>query len=128
MVKIQIRAARVNAGLTQVDAAKLLDISVNTLIKWESRPELIPAYKQRAISETYQIPIDNLIFLPNDQSTIARTRNACMAGRVRVDKRGNAVAVYERPASEIELERNVNDRRKQNPRTNGREVHVKQTG
>jgi|LSQX01.2.fsa_nt_gb DNA-binding XRE family transcriptional regulator len=66
MVKIQIRAARVNAGLTQVDAAKLLDISVNTLIKWESRPELIPAYKQRAISETYQIPIDNLIFLPND--------------------------------------------------------------
>ncbi len=66
MVKIQIRAARVNAGLTQVDAAKLLDVSVNTLIKWESRPELIPAYKQRAISETYQIPIDNLIFLPND--------------------------------------------------------------
>lgn len=65
MLKISIRAARVNAGLTQVDAAKLLDISVNTLIKWESRPELIPAYKQRAISETYQIPIDNLIFLPN---------------------------------------------------------------
>lgn len=65
MLKISIRAARVNAGLTQVDAAKLLDISVNTLIKWESRPELIPAYKQRAMSETYQIPIDNLIFLPN---------------------------------------------------------------
>lgn len=54
--------------------------------------------------------------------------NPELGRRVRVDKRGNAVAVYERPASEIELERNVNDRRKQNPRTNGREVHVKQTG
>lgn len=65
MLKISIRAARVNAGLTQVEAADLLDVSEGTLVKWESRPELIPAYKQRAISETYQIPIENLIFLPN---------------------------------------------------------------
>ena len=65
MLKISIRAARVNAGLTQVEAADLLGVSEGTLVKWESRPELIPAYKQRAISETYQIPIDNLIFLPN---------------------------------------------------------------
>jgi transcriptional regulator with XRE-family HTH domain len=65
MLKISIRAARVNAGLTQVEAADLLGVSEGTLVKWESRPELIPAYRQRAISETYQIPIDNLIFLPN---------------------------------------------------------------
>jgi DNA-binding XRE family transcriptional regulator len=65
MLKISIRAARVNAGLTQVEAADLLGVSEGTLVKWESRPELIPAYMQRAISETYQIPIDNLIFLPN---------------------------------------------------------------
>lgn len=64
MIQISIRAARVNVGLTQEESAKLLGVSVNTLIKWESNPELIPAYRQLELSELYQVPIENLTFLP----------------------------------------------------------------
>ena len=65
MLKISIREARGNAGMTQEEAAKALGIGVCTLARWESNPEAISAIKQRSLSETYGIPIDNLIFLPN---------------------------------------------------------------
>lgn len=65
MIKITLKAARVNAGLTQAEAAKRLEISPSTLIKWEQKPYLIPAYRQHSISELYNIPADSLIFLPN---------------------------------------------------------------
>ena len=32
---ITLKAARINAGLTQTEAAKVLDISKDTLSKWE---------------------------------------------------------------------------------------------
>ena len=63
--KITLRAARVNKGLTQEKAAKLLCISPSTLNKWEKRPYLIPAYRQLSISDLYGIPADRIIFLPN---------------------------------------------------------------
>lgn len=66
MIKITIKAARINAGLNQVEAAKRLDISPSTLIKWEQRPDQIPGYRLHSISEVYGIPVDNLIFLPKD--------------------------------------------------------------
>lgn len=66
MIKITIKAARVNAGLNQVEAAKRLDISPSTLIKWEQCPDQIPGYRLHSISEVYNIPVDNLIFLPRD--------------------------------------------------------------
>ena len=36
MKKISLKAARVNAGLSQKEAAKILDISNKTLCSWEN--------------------------------------------------------------------------------------------
>lgn len=65
-MQITLKAARINAGLRQDEAAKMLGISVSTLIKWEQSPESISALKQKDISDTYNIPIDNIIFLPTE--------------------------------------------------------------
>lgn len=42
-LKISIKAARVNAGYTIVEAAKRLGISPSTLVSWEKNPEKISA-------------------------------------------------------------------------------------
>lgn len=60
--QISLRAARVNAGLTQEEAADRLDLHVNTYMKLEKNPGLTSARYQRAISETFNIPIDNINF------------------------------------------------------------------
>ena len=65
-MRISMKAARVNAGLTQVEAAKKIGIGASTLNLWEKRPDRIPAYRQRQIAEAYNMPIDNIIFLPNE--------------------------------------------------------------
>lgn len=63
-MRITMKAARVNAGLTQVEAAKKIGIAASTLNTWEKRPDRIPAYRQKQIAEAYKISIDNIIFLP----------------------------------------------------------------
>lgn len=63
-IKISLRAARINAGLTQREAADALGIGVCTYHKWENEPENISALKQKSISKLFKIPIDSIIFLP----------------------------------------------------------------
>ena len=61
-MKISIRAARINKGLSQEKAAKELKISVSSLQKYESgkiSPTLETCMK---MVELYQIPLDNLFF------------------------------------------------------------------
>lgn len=62
-LKITLKAARVNAGLTLEEAAKSLGISRATLISWEKHPEKINALYQSKISDAYCIDTDNIIFL-----------------------------------------------------------------
>lgn len=62
-IQISLKAARYNAGLKIVDAAAKIGISPSTLIKWEANPEIVTPEKQRIISEVYNFPIDNIIFL-----------------------------------------------------------------
>lgn len=60
---ISLAAARVNAGLTQAEVAEKLHVTNNTIVAWEkgtSEPKISQA---RALSDLYQIPLDNL-FLP----------------------------------------------------------------
>lgn len=64
MLQITLKAARVNAGLTAKEAAKMFEVSPMTLRKWERTPEIIPAFRQAEISKNYNIEIDNIIFLP----------------------------------------------------------------
>lgn len=65
-LQITLKAARVNAGLTLIEAAKKMGIGKDTLIKWEREPWKVTALYQDKISSTYGIKIDNLIFLPKE--------------------------------------------------------------
>lgn len=61
-----LRSARVNKNLTQAEAAKKLDISVDTLSNYErgkSYPD-VPVIKR--MEDLYGVPYSELIFLPSD--------------------------------------------------------------
>jgi transcriptional regulator with XRE-family HTH domain len=66
MVKITIKAARVNIGLSQKAAADRLGVSNKTLGNWENGITYPPADKILAICELYGVPYDMLNFLPSD--------------------------------------------------------------
>lgn len=64
-LRITLKAARVNAGLTQEEAAQSLNISAATYNAWEKDPGKITATKQSQLSQLFGIPIDCIIFLPD---------------------------------------------------------------
>ena len=66
VMKISLRAARVNAGYSQKEAAQRLEISNKTLGNWEKGITFPPADKILAICALYGVSYDNLNFLPND--------------------------------------------------------------
>ena len=63
-IKITLAAARVNAGMTQAEAAKAIDVSVNTICTWENGKSEIPKTAAMALASLYAMPIEYLI-LPN---------------------------------------------------------------
>lgn len=69
MLQISLKAARVNAGLTQKDVAKAVDVDVSTIMNWENGKSSPRAPQIVALSELYGIPIDN-IFL-REKSTLS---------------------------------------------------------
>ncbi|WHP40734.1 helix-turn-helix transcriptional regulator [Lysinibacillus boronitolerans] len=62
VIKITLKAARVNAGLTVTQAAKLIGISPTTLIKWEKDSGIVTPNKQLVIQKVYKFPIDYIFF------------------------------------------------------------------
>ena len=66
MVKISIKAARVNVGLSQKEAAERLNVSNKTLGNWENGVTFPPADKILDICELYGVSYDHLNFLPSD--------------------------------------------------------------
>ena len=62
MPKITLKAARVNAGFTQKEAAKMLGISNKTLWSWESGLSSPKATQTDAICKLYGVAYDNLNF------------------------------------------------------------------
>ena len=66
MVKISIKAARVNKGYSQKQAADLIGVSNKTLCNWENGVTFPPADKIPVICELYGVPYDQLNFLPSD--------------------------------------------------------------
>ena len=62
MPKITLRAARTNAGLSQRDAAKILNVSNKTLCSWEKGTTVPKANKIDAICNLYGLSYDNIIF------------------------------------------------------------------
>lgn len=64
MYTISLEAARINAGLSQREAAKRLGINVSTLSNWENGKTSPDVDKFRKLCDVYGCPID-LIFLGN---------------------------------------------------------------
>ena len=70
--KISLKAARVNAGLTQKEAGEKIGVDTGTIRSWEqgeSEPRISQAY---AIAELYGIPLDSIIFFTRN---LAKSEN-----------------------------------------------------
>ena len=63
---ITLKAARVNAGLTQKDAAKKLKISKGTLASYEMYRTIPNVDTAQKIAALYGLEVDGIIFLPKD--------------------------------------------------------------
>ena len=61
-IQISLKAARVNAELTLITAAKAIGIGKDTLIKWEKDSSNVNPKWQAKISSAYKISIDNIFF------------------------------------------------------------------
>jgi DNA-binding XRE family transcriptional regulator len=48
--------------------AKLLDVSMNTYIRWEKNPGKMPLAKAQAFANALGINFNDIIFLPNNDT------------------------------------------------------------
>ena len=62
-IQISLKAARVNAGMTQDDVAEKMHISKRSITAWETGKYPIPFISLSALADLYAIPVD-CIFLP----------------------------------------------------------------
>lgn len=60
--RISLKAARVNAGLSQKEAAEKLDISRATLQNYENGKTTPDVLMSRKIEELYRFPTDYILF------------------------------------------------------------------
>ena len=65
MSKLTLKAARVNVGMSQKDAAAKLGISNKTLCGWENCTSYPKVNQIDSICNLYGICYDDLIFLPS---------------------------------------------------------------
>ena len=66
MLKITLKAARVNAGLSQKYVADTLGISNKTLSSWENGDTFPSAKYIALLCELYNVSYDDIIFLPTN--------------------------------------------------------------
>lgn len=64
MLRITLKAARINVNLSQKEAAEQLHISNKTLCNWENGVSYPDAEQINAICKLYGVHYDNIIFLP----------------------------------------------------------------
>ncbi len=67
MQKISLKTARVNAGLTQEEAARAVHRGKQTISAWESGQSIIDANSFLALCELYRLDVDH-IFLPSESN------------------------------------------------------------
>ena len=76
-LQISLAAARVNANMTQIDAAEAMQVTKQTIINWE-KGKVIPRIPElEKLARTYNIPVDN-IFLPYDSTKSREQREKIM--------------------------------------------------
>lgn len=64
-MKITLKAARVNKGLTQEEVAKKVRKSKNTIVSYEKGKSIPDIETGKALAALYEVSVDDLIFLPN---------------------------------------------------------------
>lgn len=64
-MKLTLKAARVNKGLTQKDAAKLMGVSRNVISNWERQISFPDVLQVKRIEEVYGLKFQEIIFLPS---------------------------------------------------------------
>ena len=75
-MKITLKAARVNIGLNQDEAAKRLGISKDTLRNWETGKTVPSISMIPNIEQLYGLSYDDLIFLPSNYAlSVERSTN-----------------------------------------------------
>lgn len=62
-MKVTLKAARVNAGLSQFEATKALGISKKTLFNYENGLTFPDVPTIKKIEEIYRVSYDDIIFL-----------------------------------------------------------------
>ncbi len=60
-----LKAARVNAGMKQLEAARMLGISKNTLASYENYRTIPDIEKSQRIAELYGVTVNDIIFFKN---------------------------------------------------------------
>ena len=65
-LKLKLKTARVNAGLTIDDVARALKKSKNTIISYEKYKTITTIDTAKALADLYGLPFDDIIFLPDD--------------------------------------------------------------
>lgn len=73
MFKITLTAARVNAGYSLDEVAKLLRKSKSTVISWEKGKNSIRASDFKELCELYKIPMD-FILLPDTLQNVEENK------------------------------------------------------
>ena len=61
-LKITLAAARVNAGMTQEDVARKMQVSKNKVVDWEKGKKEPTISQGRQLSSLYGIPLSNIFF------------------------------------------------------------------
>lgn len=67
-MKLTLKAARVNKGLTQKDAAKLMGVSRNVISNWERQISFQDVLQVKRIEEVYGLQFQEIIFLPSESA------------------------------------------------------------
>lgn len=62
-MKITLKAARVNAGLSQKAAGERIRVSKDTISNWENGRSFPSAEKIKEIEKVYKVKYDDLLFL-----------------------------------------------------------------
>ncbi|MCR5729532.1 MAG: helix-turn-helix transcriptional regulator [Ruminococcus sp.] len=68
-----MKAARVNRGLNQQEAAKIIGVSRTTLQSWETYKSYPTVAQLPAIEAAYGLKYDDIIFLPSDYALSVKT-------------------------------------------------------
>lgn len=66
MLKISLKAARTNAGFSQEDVARELNVSKKTIHNWENGTTFPRPDKIDALCELYKMSYDDINFLPTN--------------------------------------------------------------